>query len=41
MEAALKFNGYDYKFVGHPDGKHDDKHGSAILPDSLRWLWRK
>ena len=41
MEAALKFKGYDYKFVGHPDGKHDDKHGSAILPDSLRWLWRK
>lgn len=41
MEAALKFKGYDYKFVGHPEGKHDDKHGSAILPDSLRWLWRK
>ena len=41
MEAALKFKGYDYKFVGHPDGKHDDNHGSAILPDSLRWLWRK
>ena len=41
MEAALKFKGYDYKFVGHSDGKHDDKHGSAILPDSLRWLWRK
>lgn len=41
MEAALKFKGYDYKFVGHPEGKHDDKHGSTILPDSLRWLWRK
>ena len=40
MEAALKFKGYDFKFVGD-NGGHDDKHGSAILPDSLRWLWRK
>ena len=30
---------YDYKFVyGH--GKHSGNHGGAILPDSLRWLWR-
>ena len=22
------------------DGFHSNKHGRAILPDSLRWLWR-
>ena len=39
MEAALKFKQYDYKFVGGTGG-HSGKHGGAILPDSLRWLWR-
>jgi len=39
MDAALKFRGYDYKFVGG-DGGHDGKHGGAILPESLEWLWR-
>ena len=28
----------DYKFMGGT-GKHTGKHGGAILPDSLRWLW--
>jgi enterochelin esterase family protein len=40
MAAALKFNNYDYKFV-FGDGGHTHKHGGSILPDSLRWLWRK
>jgi enterochelin esterase family protein len=22
------------------DGAHTGRHGGAILPDSLRWLWR-
>jgi enterochelin esterase family protein len=39
MAAALKFKSYDYKFVGGTGG-HSGKHGGAILPDSLRWLWR-
>ena len=39
MAAALKFAGYDYKFE-YGDGGHNGKHGGAILPDSLRWLWR-
>ena len=39
MAAALEFSGYDYKFV-MGDGKHSGKHGGAILPDTLRWLWR-
>jgi enterochelin esterase family protein len=39
MEAALKYAKYDYKAVWG-DGGHNGKHGGAILPDSLRWLWR-
>jgi len=39
MESALKFRGYDYKFVGGTGG-HDGEHGGAILPESLEWLWR-
>jgi enterochelin esterase-like enzyme len=39
MESALKFNNYDVKTVWG-DGKHSGKHGGAILPDSMRWLWR-
>jgi len=40
MAAALKFAKYDYKFE-YGDGGHNGKHGGAILPDSLRWLWRE
>ena len=39
MALALKFAGYDYQFV-FGQGFHSNKHGRAILPDSLRWLWR-
>lgn len=39
MAAALGFAGYDYKFE-FGTGAHNGKHGGAILPDSLRWLWR-
>ena len=39
MAAASDNRGYDYQFVGG-SGAHDGKHGGAILPDSLRWLWR-
>jgi enterochelin esterase-like enzyme len=39
MQAALKFAGYDHRYVwGH--GEHNGKHGGAIFPDTLRWLWR-
>ena len=40
MAAALKYSKYDYKFE-YGDGGHNGKHGGAILPDSLRWLWRE
>jgi enterochelin esterase-like enzyme len=39
MANALQFKDYDYKFV-YGDGAHNGKHGGAILPDALRWLWR-
>ena len=39
MAAALKFAKYDYRFE-FGDGGHTHKHGGALLPDSLRWLWR-
>ncbi|MBL8795457.1 MAG: esterase family protein [Planctomycetia bacterium] len=39
MAAALKFMKYDYQFV-YGDGGHNGKHGGAILPESLKWLWR-
>ena len=39
MEAALRFAQYDYKAV-FGNGGHSGKHGGAILPDTLRWLWR-
>ena len=39
LAAALKYAGYDYKFVTGTEA-HNSKHGAAILPDALRWLWR-
>jgi sugar lactone lactonase YvrE/enterochelin esterase-like enzyme len=39
MFSALEFAGYE---VDHAwgDGGHTGKHGGAILPDALRWLWK-
>jgi enterochelin esterase family protein len=39
MAKALEFAGYDYKFV-FGEGVHSGRHGGAILPDTMRWLWR-
>jgi gluconolactonase len=39
MLSALEFSGYDVKNVWG-DGGHNSKHGAAILPEALRWLWR-
>jgi enterochelin esterase family protein len=39
MALALKFKKYDYRFEFGTEG-HNGKHGGAILPESLRWLWR-
>lgn len=40
MAAAFRFMNYDYQFV-YGEGAHNGNHGGSILPDSLRWLWRK
>lgn len=40
MARALAYEDrYDYRFVGG-DGGHSSKHGAAIFPDAMRWLWR-
>lgn len=39
MAAALAFMGYDHR-LEMGDGGHNGRHGGAILPDALRWLWR-
>jgi gluconolactonase len=38
MASALEFAGYESTFVAGNEG-HNSKHGAAILPDALRWLW--
>jgi enterochelin esterase family protein len=39
MASALEFAGYDFT-TAWGNGFHSNLHGRAILPDSLRWLWR-
>jgi enterochelin esterase family protein len=39
MASALAFSGYDFT-TAWGNGFHSPRHGRAILPDSLRWLWR-
>ena len=40
MEAALKFKGYDHKYVwGH--GEHSGKQMGTVFPEAMRWLWRR
>lgn len=39
MEAAFKFKNYEYRFE-KGTGAHSGKHGGAILPESLKWLWK-
>ena len=38
MESAFKFKNYEFKFE-KGSGAHSGKHGGAILPESLIWLW--
>jgi enterochelin esterase-like enzyme len=39
LAKSLSFAKYDYRFE-FGQGFHSNRHGRAILPDSLRWLWR-
>lgn len=40
MDKALTFMGYDHHFE-FGDGAHNSKHGAAIFPEAMKWLWRK
>ena len=40
MVSALEYRGYDHRFVA-ASGGHSGEHGGAVLPDALRWLWRR
>jgi enterochelin esterase family protein len=40
MALALKYKKYDYRFE-FGDGAHNGEHGGAIMPESLKWLWRE
>ena len=39
MQRALVFSGYE---VDHRwgEGGHNAKHGTAVFPDAMRWLWK-
>jgi sugar lactone lactonase YvrE len=39
LASALAYAGYDHTFTIGSEG-HNGVHGSSILPDALRWLWR-
>ena len=39
MAAALKFAGYEHQFV-QGEGSHNGRHGGAVLPDALRFVWK-
>jgi sugar lactone lactonase YvrE/enterochelin esterase-like enzyme len=39
MQRALAFAGYDVRHVWG-EGGHNGKHGTAVFPDAIRWLWR-
>jgi enterochelin esterase-like enzyme len=40
LAKSLEYAGYDSTFVAGTEA-HNTKHGGAILPDALRWLWRE
>lgn len=39
MAAALEKKGYDYQFT-LGEGSHSARHGTALFPDVMRWMWR-
>lgn len=39
IDAALSYAGYEHQFVIGTEG-HNGKHGGAILPDALRYIWK-
>ena len=39
MAAAFEKKGYDYQFV-LGEGTHSARHGTALFPEAMRWMWR-
>ncbi len=39
MQRALEWAGYEVNHVWG-EGGHDHKHGAAIFPEAMRWLWK-
>jgi enterochelin esterase family protein len=39
LAKSLAYARYDYRFE-FGQGFHNNRHGRAMLPDTLRWLWR-
>ncbi len=39
MAAALAYKGFDHQFI-YGEGGHTLKHGGALFPETMRWLWR-
>ncbi len=39
MERALTFAGYEVKHIWG-EGSHNGKHGTAVFPEAMRWLWK-
>lgn len=39
MQRSLVFSGYDVQHVWG-EGAHNGRHGTAVFPDAIRWLWK-
>jgi len=39
MERSLVFSGYEVMHVWG-EGGHNGKHGTALFPEAIRWLWK-
>jgi sugar lactone lactonase YvrE/enterochelin esterase-like enzyme len=39
LDAALNYAGYEHEFVVGDEG-HNGKHGAAILPEAMRYIWK-
>jgi gluconolactonase len=39
IERALTFAGYQIEHIWG-EGEHNGRHGTAIFPDAMRWLWK-
>jgi gluconolactonase len=39
MERSLVFAGYEVQHIWG-EGAHNGRHGAAVFPDAMRWLWK-